>query len=185
MGVEAKRGRPPHRPDNETDRRRRVLEHIRRPWRCRRVGDAKVRDEELRAVAIAGDGAPFAVGLVWLIRDTRANRELLARYPNFFATRFPGSGGGWLATLIRKKAMPTAPGLLWSDVGGRTVPHETALCAPLDSAPAKEERDEGFCLVAASSRARSCGRARIQHADIRLSDHQAHAATTATGARAR
>ncbi len=81
-----------------------------------RSGNAKVRDEEQRAVAIAGDGEPFTVGLVWVVRDTKANRELVARYPGVFAARLPGSSRGWLTTLKTRTPMPPAPGLIWCDV---------------------------------------------------------------------
>lgn len=81
-----------------------------------RSGAHKVKEEQQRAVAIAGDGKPFDVGLLWVVRDTKANRELVARYPNFFDTRLPGSSNGWLSTMRTRKPMPSAPGLLWSDL---------------------------------------------------------------------
>jgi transcriptional regulator with XRE-family HTH domain len=86
-----------------------------------RSGDRKIRDEEQRAVAIAGGGGPFRVGLVWIVRDTKANRELIARYPNFFDTRLPGSSTGWPATVAARSTMPTAPGLIWCDLAARRL----------------------------------------------------------------
>jgi len=83
-----------------------------------RSGDRKVKDEQQRAVAIAGDDEPFAVGLVWVIRDTRANRALVNRYPNFFDTRLPGSSSRWLAAIDSRQPMPARSGQLWADVRG-------------------------------------------------------------------
>jgi hypothetical protein len=81
-----------------------------------RSGDQKVRDEEQRAVAIAGDGEPFQVGLAWVVRDTKANRELLARYPAVFASRLPGSSTGWVKVIAQRRTMPKRPGLVLCDV---------------------------------------------------------------------
>lgn len=81
-----------------------------------RSSNAKVRDEEQHAVAIAGDGERFTVHLVWVVRDTSANRELVARYPSAFATRLPGSSAAWLKALTTRSQPPTQPGLVWCDV---------------------------------------------------------------------
>jgi transcriptional regulator with XRE-family HTH domain len=81
-----------------------------------RSSNAKVRDEEQHAVAIAGDGPPFAVHFVWVVRDTRANRELIARYPQAFAARLPGSSHAWLKALTMRAPPPTGSGLVWCDV---------------------------------------------------------------------
>lgn len=82
-----------------------------------RSSNAKVRDEEHHAAAIAGDAAPFEVSLVWVVRDTKANRELLARYPQAFAARLPGSSQQWLKALTTRSKPPVEPGLVWSTVG--------------------------------------------------------------------
>jgi len=81
-----------------------------------RSSNAKVRDEEQHAVAIAGDGPPFRVSLVWVVRDTKANRELIARYPSAFQARLPGSSLAWLKALTTRTDPPTQPGLVWSDL---------------------------------------------------------------------
>ena len=80
-----------------------------------RSSNAKVRAEELRAVAIAGDGEPFAVGLLWVVRDTKANRELMRRYREIFAARLPGSSSVWLRSIVARRKVPAQSGLLWSD----------------------------------------------------------------------
>lgn len=81
-----------------------------------RSSNDKVRDAEQQAVAIAGEGEPFEVGLVWIVRDTKANRALVNRYEHIFATRFPGSSAQWVATLTKRGPMPKEPGLVWCDV---------------------------------------------------------------------
>ena len=82
-----------------------------------RSGNRKVADALEQAVAIAGDGPPFQVGLVWVVRDTKANRAILARYAQIFAARFPGSSAGWVLALTTNDApMPTEPALVWCDV---------------------------------------------------------------------
>lgn len=81
-----------------------------------RSSNAKVRDEQAHAVAMAGGGEPFDVGLVWVIRDTQANRELVAKYANIFDARLPGSSSGWLRAITTRGPMPTRPGLVWCDV---------------------------------------------------------------------
>ena len=68
-------------------------------------------------MAIARWGqAPSTVGLVWIVRATARNRALVARYPEVFAARFPGSSAGWLASLSKGTAPPNGPGLVWTDV---------------------------------------------------------------------
>jgi hypothetical protein len=81
-----------------------------------RSSDRKVQDAEQQAIAIAGDGLPFEVGLVWVVRDTKANRALLNRYEHIFASRFPGPSAQWVGTLTRRARMPKLPGLIWCDV---------------------------------------------------------------------
>ena len=93
-----------------------------------RSSDQKMRDAEDRAVAVAGDGEPFAVGLCWVVRDTKANRELVARYDHIFSARFPGSSLAWVRALTEPGApMPNQPGLVWCDMRAtRLFPHRRA-----------------------------------------------------------
>lgn len=81
-----------------------------------RSSDYKVREAEQRAVAIAGEGEPFAVGLVWVVRDTRANRQLVDKYGRLLESRFSGSSVGWVKVLEIGGPMPSEPGLVWSDL---------------------------------------------------------------------
>jgi len=81
-----------------------------------RSTDRKRADAEAFAIAI-GNGRPYSVHHVWVIRATRRNRELLARYPEIFATRFTASSRAWVTALTRGATPPSEPGLVWSDVG--------------------------------------------------------------------
>lgn len=69
------------------------------------------------AIAI-GVGRPHRVAGCWVIRATRRNRDLVARYPEVFASRFPGSSLGWVRALTLGLDPPVGPGLIWCDVRG-------------------------------------------------------------------
>ena len=71
---------------------------------------------ELEQLALAAWGPPARAALVWVVRDTARNRELIARYPEIFARRFPGSSRAWVDALTMGSAVPTEPGLVWCDV---------------------------------------------------------------------
>jgi transcriptional regulator with XRE-family HTH domain len=86
-----------------------------------RSSNDKVREAEQQAVAIAGGGSPFVVGLLWVVRDTRANRELAGRYAGAFESRFPGSSHAWVEALVKRERMPTSPGMVWCDVDAKRV----------------------------------------------------------------
>ena len=102
------------------DRRRRLI--LVECWNT--IGDvgAAARSSERKraeadALAAAGWGdEPVAVGVVWVVRATARNRALVARYPEVFAARFPGSSTGWVRALDRGEQPPAAPGLVWSDL---------------------------------------------------------------------
>jgi transcriptional regulator with XRE-family HTH domain len=72
---------------------------------------------ELENLAAARWGESARVGLVWVVRASARNRALLARYPEVFASRFPGSSRGWIEALTAGSAPPQQPGLVWCDVG--------------------------------------------------------------------
>lgn len=71
---------------------------------------------ELEDLATARWGTDATVGLVWIVRATTRNRELVARYPEIFAARFPGSSAGWVRALTLGHPPPAEPGLIWCDV---------------------------------------------------------------------
>jgi hypothetical protein len=78
---------------------------------------------ELEAMWVGRWGDGVQVGLVWVVRATRRNRALVARYPEIFRRRFPGSSKGWVAALTKGAPFPDEPGLVWSDVGGTRLFH--------------------------------------------------------------
>lgn len=76
------------------------------------------KQAETEAAAIAfGGGVPLRVAACWVVRATRRNRELIARYPEIFSSRFPGSSQGWVQVLTSGADPPSAAGLVWSDAG--------------------------------------------------------------------
>lgn len=79
-----------------------------------RSSDRKAKEAEGLAIAL-GHGEPYSVHTCWVIRDTRRNRELLARYPELFASRFKGSSRAWVRALAAGSEPPPALGLVWSD----------------------------------------------------------------------
>jgi transcriptional regulator with XRE-family HTH domain len=77
---------------------------------------------ELEALAIAiGHGRSYRVASCWVMRRTERNVRTVARYPEIFDTRFPGSSRGWVRSLTRGDPPPMAPGLVWSDAGARRI----------------------------------------------------------------
>jgi hypothetical protein len=79
--------------------------------------DAKVH---VLAARMAADVEPWRVAGLFVVRDTRRNRALIADLGPLFAARFRGSSTGWLRTLeSRAEPMPSDHGLLWSDRGAR------------------------------------------------------------------
>lgn len=107
------------------DRRRRLI--VAEAWNV--IGDigagARSFDRKLAAardlaLAIGGE-EPYSVHGVWVVRATRRNRALLARYPEVFAARFPGSSIAWAEAILKGARPPDRPGLVWSDVGASRV----------------------------------------------------------------
>jgi transcriptional regulator with XRE-family HTH domain len=81
-----------------------------------RSSDRKAREAEGLAIAL-GHGQPYTVHVCWVVRSTRRNRELLARYPEIFASRFTGSSRAWVRALVAGGESPPGRGLVWSDLG--------------------------------------------------------------------
>lgn len=71
---------------------------------------------EVQDLAVARWGTEGSAGLVWVVRSTKRNRALIARYPEVFSSRFPGSSGRWVEALVHGTPPPTEPGLVWCDV---------------------------------------------------------------------
>jgi transcriptional regulator with XRE-family HTH domain len=66
------------------------------------------------AVAIGGERR-YAVHGVWVVRATRRNRALVARYPGVFERHLPGSSRRWVDALTAGAEPPAEPGLVWCD----------------------------------------------------------------------
>jgi len=80
-----------------------------------RSADRKRAEAEALAISL-GNGNPYTVSECWVVRATRRNRALVARYPELFATRFPGSSRAWTAALTSGTAPPRERGLVWCDI---------------------------------------------------------------------
>ena len=80
-----------------------------------RSSERKRADAEALAAARWGE-EPATVGVVWVVRATARNRALVARYPEVFAARFPGSSSGWARSLTTGGPSPRDPGIVWCDV---------------------------------------------------------------------
>jgi transcriptional regulator with XRE-family HTH domain len=70
---------------------------------------------ELDALAAGRFGPDASVATVWVVRATMRNRSLVARYPEVFAGRFPGSSRRWVEALNHGLAPPKEAGLVWCD----------------------------------------------------------------------
>ena len=81
-----------------------------------RATSRKLAEAEALAIAQGGE-RPFTVAGVWVVRAAARNRALVARYPEVFAARFPGSSARWTAALTHGTEPPPEPGLVWCDVG--------------------------------------------------------------------
>lgn len=79
-----------------------------------RASTRKVAEAETYAIAVGGE-SPYVVASCWVVRDSRRNRELLRRYPEVFAARFPASSRGWVEALTTGVEAPGEPGLVWCD----------------------------------------------------------------------
>ena len=84
-----------------------------------RSSDRKRSEAEALATSRWGDAG--AVGVVWLVRATARNRALVARYPEVFSARFPGSSARWVQALVEGALAPREAGLVWCDVAATRV----------------------------------------------------------------
>jgi hypothetical protein len=93
------------------------------------IGDigASARSSTRKAAeadALAGlrwGDAPHTTDLVWVVRATARNRQLVARYPEVFAARFPASSAAWARALNDGTEPPRDSGLVWASVDGTRV----------------------------------------------------------------
>lgn len=83
-----------------------------------RATNRKTAEAGAHAIATAaGDGDPYRVATVWVVRGSAGNRALLARYPHIVDAAFPGSSRRWMAALATGTEPPIEPGLVWFDPG--------------------------------------------------------------------
>lgn len=97
--------------------------------------DRKLAAAEEIATGMGLEGA--TIHGVWVVRSTRANRALVARYPEFITSRFPGSSRAWAAAIVRGGAPPVDPGLVWTDLAAtRVFAHRARLARGTGPLPA-------------------------------------------------
>jgi len=77
--------------------------------------DRKIAAASGLAVALGGE-RPYAVHGLWIIRATARNRGLVARYPEVFGRRFPGSSRAWMRAITTGADAPPEHGIVWCDV---------------------------------------------------------------------
>jgi transcriptional regulator with XRE-family HTH domain len=85
-----------------------------------RSSTRKLSEAQEYAIAVGGE-APHRVAACWIVRTTKRNRELVRRYPEVFASRFPGSSRRWVDVLTTGVEPPALPGLVWCDVDATRV----------------------------------------------------------------
>jgi transcriptional regulator with XRE-family HTH domain len=87
---------------------------------------SRLRDEPSNGAERVGGRDAWRVRGLFVVRDTRRNRAIVAELRPLFAARFTGRSVEWLRTLETAAAMPDGHGLLWSDRHGRLVPSRLA-----------------------------------------------------------
>ncbi|HEY7599016.1 MAG TPA: hypothetical protein VH741_03735 [Candidatus Limnocylindrales bacterium] len=76
----------------------------------------KLAEAEALAVVAGAERDAYRVAGCWVVRDSRRNRELVARYPELFASTFSASSAAWVRCLmIGDIRPPTEAGLVWCD----------------------------------------------------------------------
>lgn len=62
------------------------------------------------------------VASVWVVRNTAANRAILARFRHVLEAAFPGSSRRWCRALtVGDIPPPAAPGIVWFDAATKTI----------------------------------------------------------------
>jgi transcriptional regulator with XRE-family HTH domain len=80
-----------------------------------RVTHRKEGEAEALAVVAGGEGRPYGVASCWIMRASRANRELVRRYPAIFRAEFRASSRAWVAALEDGGGPPRDRGIVWAD----------------------------------------------------------------------
>jgi hypothetical protein len=76
----------------------------------------KIAEAQELAIAIGGEAGAYRVAACWIVRHTRRNREIIARYPEVFGTTFTGSSDAWVKALTGQGDPPDELGLVWCDL---------------------------------------------------------------------
>lgn len=82
------------------------------------VGEA-LRGFRTKLKRTLDDHPEWIVSGVMVLRATARNRELVSRLNALFSAGLPGPSAGWLQALTDpSQPMPSAPAVVWTDVGG-------------------------------------------------------------------
>ena len=82
------------------------------------IGDlgAATRSTTRKQVEAKATWSEDRVSTVWVVRDSAANRSVLARFTAIVAAAFPGSSRRWVrAITVGDVAPPAEPGIVWFD----------------------------------------------------------------------
>lgn len=80
-----------------------------------RATNRKTIELEAMAALLGRGQGPYRVAACWLLLDTAANRRLVASYPEFLRSRFPGSSGALARALMDGSAIPSEAAIAWID----------------------------------------------------------------------
>ena len=90
-----------------------------------RFGDlgaaARSSDRKVAEATRTARGPTLEVRHCWIVRDTEANRNIVSRYPEILASRFPGSSTRWAEALEQGSSPPTEAGIVWFDPSRRRL----------------------------------------------------------------
>ena len=75
----------------------------------------KMAQLEEIGVAIGGEQGAYRVAACWVVRDVQRNRNVLAKYPEIFASTFTASSMAWISSLTSATQPPVAMGIVWCD----------------------------------------------------------------------
>lgn len=81
-------------------------------YKVREMTDREMTDREV---------IDRAAGLLWVVRDTRANREIIGRYGALLESRLGGSSVAWVKALVVGGPAPRHAGLVWCDVNATRI----------------------------------------------------------------
>jgi transcriptional regulator with XRE-family HTH domain len=88
-----------------------------------RIGDlgAAARSSVRKVAELERRGVMERVAMCWVVRDSHANHEIIRRYPEIIAARFPGSSAEWVSALEHGTRPPAKPGVVWFDPSRRRL----------------------------------------------------------------